>query len=81
MTWHRIFAANQANPAHSGPYTIESENSLTGTRQHRKATKYESFEEADARAKQEASRSRKFATYNVLDQRGAVVSSHQGVAG
>ncbi len=78
MSWTRVL---QANPAHSGPYTIESENSLTGTRQHRKATKYESFEEADAHAKQEAQRSRKFATYNVLDRRGAVVSSHQGVAG
>ena len=59
-------------------YTIESVNSLLGSRQHRKASKYATFEEACAVARKESERSRKFVTYNVLDGRGRVVASYQG---
>jgi hypothetical protein len=58
-------------------YTIEVENRLLGSRQHRKASKYP-FDEACSKAKAEASRSRKFATYNVLDYRGQVIASYVG---
>ncbi len=61
-----------------GPFTIEEENRLLGSRQHRKVTKYDTFEEADARAMEEANRSRSFAWYNVLDRKGHIVSQHQG---
>jgi hypothetical protein len=61
-----------------GPYTIESENRLLGSRQHRKAMKYETLEDAQARAKEEAARSRSFAHFNVLNAKGAVVATYQG---
>lgn len=61
-----------------GPYTIEVENRLLGSRQHRKATKYTSYDAAAERAKEEAARSRSFAHFNVLDARGKVLATFQG---
>ena len=75
MHWSSVL---KANPVVEGPFTIETENHLLGSRQHMKATKYETFEEADARAIEKANTTRTFVTHNVLDRRDRVVASHKG---
>lgn len=59
-------------------FTIEVENRLLGSRQHRRASVYPTLDAARAVAKVEAGRSRSFATYNVLDAKGRVVESFTG---
>lgn len=61
-------------------FFIEYVNTLTGTRQQWRASPYASLDAAKASAKDHAARSRSFATYNVLDAKGATVASYQGVA-
>lgn len=61
-------------------YTIEDVNTLTGTRKHRKATKYLSLEDAKEVARKNAARSRSFAVFHVLDARGVSVFSITGTA-
>jgi hypothetical protein len=63
------------------PYTIETENTLTGTRQHRKATPYDSLDAARESAVRQASGTRTFVRFNVLDRRGNVIETFQGGAG
>lgn len=62
-----------------GPFTIEVENTLLGSRQHHSASPYATLEEARDSAVGQAHRSRKFAIYNVLDRKGNVVESHRGI--
>lgn len=59
----------------AGPYTIESENHLLGTRQHRSASKYDSLEAACISAEAQMQRSQPFMVYNVLDSKKHVVAS------
>ena len=62
------------------PYTIEQENRLIGTRQHWKASPYETLEAARASVRSHVARSRSFVVFNILDARGRVVESAQGAA-
>lgn len=70
--------ARNGSSAATGPFTIEDLNTLTGSRQHRKATKYDSLAEAEDVARGKAARSRSFAQFNVLDARGNIAFSVSG---
>lgn len=82
MRRHRLRAryGRAVSGAFVAPYTIEVENRVLGKRTHWKASPYASLEEARESARGHAQRSRKFAVYNILDAKGRVVESHQGVA-
>lgn len=67
------------NPDSSAPYTLEDVNTLTGTRTHRKATKYETLNDAMQRAREKASQMRKFAEVNILDRSGNHIMTFVGV--
>lgn len=70
----------RTNPVDAGPpYTIEELNTLIGTRVHRKASPHSTLESATESATLQASRTRRFLTINILDRRGNVVATFQGV--
>ena len=63
------------------PYTIEDVNTLTGSRNHRRASKYETYDDAHAQATAKAKRTRSFVHYNILDNRERVVATLKGETG
>lgn len=68
----------RGNPDSGAPYTLEDVNTLTGTRTHRKATKYETLNGAMQRAQEKASQIRKFAEVNILDRHGNLIMTFVG---